>query len=64
MAGIEFGILNLQCLLRRIDDINDLHRAAQAWEAERNEAKTKTNWQFTAKGARIKLKLLYPLLDC
>jgi len=47
MAEIELGILGRQCLSRRIDNIDDLRRETKAWEATRNTAKTKVNWQFT-----------------
>lgn len=63
MAEIELGILGRQCLSRRIDNIDDLRRETKAWEATRNTAKTKVNWQFTTEGARIKLKRLYPSIE-
>jgi len=63
MAEIELGILARQCLSRRIDNIEDLRRETQAWEAMRNDAATKVNWQFTTKDARIKLRKLYPSIE-
>jgi len=63
MAEIELGILGRQCLSRRIDNIEDLRRETQAWEAMRNDAATKVNWQFTTKDARIKLRKLYPSIE-
>jgi hypothetical protein len=60
MAEIELGILGRQCLSRRIDNIDDLRREAKAWEAARDKAGTKVDWQFTTEDARIKLKKLYP----
>ena len=63
MAEIELGILGRQCLSRRIDDIVDLRREANAWEAERDAAGAKADWQFTTADARIKLKKLYPSSD-
>jgi hypothetical protein len=63
MAEIELGILGRQCLSRRIDNIDDLRREAAAWEAERDAAGAKADWQFTTGDARIKLKKLYPSID-
>ncbi len=60
MAEIELGILGRQCLSRRIDNVHDLRREVQAWEAARGAAATKVNWQFTTADARIKLRRLYP----
>jgi hypothetical protein len=63
MAEIELGILGRQCLSRRIDNVHDLRREAQIWEAERDAAAAKVNWQFTTADARIKLRRLYPSID-
>ena len=63
MAEIELGILSRQCLSRRIDNIDDLRREVNAWEAARDTAGTKADWQFTTENARIKLKKLYPSVD-
>ena len=63
MAEIELGILGRQCLARRIDNVDDLRREAKAWEAARDTAGTKADWQFTTADARIKLKRLYPSID-
>ncbi|MGB2824282.1 MAG: IS630 family transposase, partial [Phycisphaerae bacterium] len=63
MAEIELGILGRQCLSRRIDNVVDLRREAKAWEAERDAAGAKADWQFTTGDARIKLKKLYPSID-
>lgn len=60
MAEIEIGIMNRQCLNRRIDDSAVLRRDIAAWEAKRNEAGTKIHWTFTIAVARQKLKKLYP----
>ena len=64
MAEIELGILGRQCLSRRIDNVADLRREAKAWKAARNVRGTKVDWQFTAETARIKLKKLYPSIQC
>ena len=49
-----------QSLSHRIGDINTLRNELSAWEAERNKAAAKVNWQFKTTDARIKLKSLYP----
>ncbi len=63
MAEIELGILGRQCLSQRIDNVEDLRREAAAWEAQRDNAGAKADWQFTTEDARIKLKRLYPSID-
>ena len=49
-----------QSLSERIGDIITLRNELSAWEAERNKAAAKVNWQFKTTDARIKLKSLYP----
>jgi hypothetical protein len=34
-----------------------------AWEAGRNDAQVKVDWQFTTADARTRLKRLYPLIQ-
>jgi len=63
MAEIEFGILNRQCLDRRIADSASLAHFVAAWQAQRNAAHTSVTWRFTTADARIKLKHLYPSID-
>jgi len=63
MAEIELGILGRQCLSRRIDNVDELRREANAWEAARDAAGTNVNWRFTTDDARIKLKRLYPSIE-
>ena len=63
MAEIELGILNRQCLDRRIEDVETLRREVAAWERDRNRRETTVNWQFTTEDARVKLKRLYPLIE-
>lgn len=60
MAEIEIGIMNRQCLNRRIDDGAVLRREIAAWEASRNEVAAKIHWTFTIAVARQKLRKLYP----
>ncbi len=63
MAEIELGILGRQCLARRIDNVDDLRQETAAWEAQRDQAAAKADWQFTTDNARIKLKRLYPSIN-
>ena len=63
MVEIEIGVLNEQCLDRRIPDKDTLESEIAAWEASRNERKATVDWQFTATDARAKLKRLYPDLS-
>ena len=61
MAEIELGILNRQCLNRRIAAADTLKSEIAAWVSQRNAANRKIDWRFTTKNARIKLKRLYPV---
>jgi len=63
MAEIELSVLARQCLDRRIPDREALAREVAAWEAGRNTAAGKADWQFTTADARIKLKRLYPKIQ-
>jgi transposase len=63
MAEIELSVLARQCLARRIPDRETLAREVAAWQANRNAAGAKANWQFTTADARIKLKRLYPTTE-
>jgi hypothetical protein len=64
MAEIELNVLSAQCLNRRIDDIETVRKEAKAWQEHRNNKTAKVNWQITNDNARIKLRRLYPTLDC
>lgn len=63
MAEIELGILQRQCLDRRIPDQKTLKEEVKKWEQRRNQQKATINWRFTTKDARIKLKRLYPIVE-
>ena len=54
--------LGRQCLDRRLADAATLIREVAAWEAARNAAQLRVDWQFTTADARIKLQRLYPVL--
>lgn len=60
IAEIELNVMTRQCLSRRIASIDALRSELLTWEDERNNGKSKVNWQFTTKDARIKLVSLYP----
>ncbi len=60
MAEIELGILQRQCLDRRMADQATLAREVAAWVTARNAADRRIDWRFTTDDARIKLKRLYP----
>ncbi len=63
IAEIEFGILQRQCLNRRIPDQQTLRDEIAAWSQRRNAEAAEVNWRFTTEDARIKLKRLYPSID-
>ena len=62
MAEIGLSVLTMQCLDRRIKDIEMLKREIFAWEKARNSAEKNIDWQFTTNSARDKLKRLYPCI--
>ena len=63
MAEIELGILQRQCLDRRLGDRATVEREVAAWVRERNAATRTVDWRFTTADARIKLKRLSPAHD-
>ena len=64
MAEIELGILARQCLARHIPDRDVLRRETRTWQDRRNQDTIKVDWRFTTADARIKLKYLYPSIQC
>jgi DDE superfamily endonuclease len=62
-AEIELSALSRQCLARRIARQDTLKCRIAEWQAQRNAAATKVDWQFTTANARIKLRSLYPSLQ-
>ena len=60
MAEIELHVLNGQCLNRHIPTMEIIKEEVEAWQSNRNNKKSKINWQFTTKDARVKLIKLYP----
>lgn len=63
IAEIEFGILQRQCLNRRIPEQATLRDEVAAWQKRRNTEALEVNWRFTTEDARIKLKRLYPSIQ-
>jgi hypothetical protein len=63
MAEIELGIMNRQCLNRRLSDATTLQREVAVWENDRNQRSTQVNWRFTTADARVKLRRLYPSIE-
>jgi hypothetical protein len=65
MAEIEIGILNRQCLDRRIPDAQALQREVDAWQTVRNTLQRTIEWKFTRQDADRKLSRHYvPKLAC
>jgi len=63
MAEIEIGVLQSQCLDRRLDNADWLRSEMSAWEERRNKHQAKIHWSFTIAVARHKLKKLYPVIE-
>jgi hypothetical protein len=61
MVEIEIGVLQGQCLGRRIDNPKQLQNEIAAWQRQRNKAQARINWMFTAEKARHKLRRAYPV---
>jgi len=62
VAEIELSALTIQCLNRRIGDLDTLRKEISAWSVLRNSAQKSVNWQFSTSDARDKLKSLYPIV--
>ena len=60
MVEIEIGVLNSQCLDRRIDDPKQLAKEIASWERQRNAAGARVKWMFTTEKARAKMGRAYP----
>jgi transposase len=60
MVEIEIGVLQGQCLDRRIDHPKQLAHEIAAWERQRNKARARINWMFTTDKARAKIGRAYP----
>lgn len=60
MVEIEIGVMNRQCLDRRIPSHEELARELAAWASRRNEEGASIQWMFDVDGARKKLARAYP----
>jgi transposase len=63
MVEIEIGIMNQQCLDRRIATWPALRKELAAWQKRRNKAKATINWMFKIDKARKKLNRAYAGLN-
>jgi hypothetical protein len=63
MAEIEIGIMNRQCLHRRLDSLDEVTQEVAAWERQRNQAEAKIHWTFTVEAARRKMYKTYPPIE-
>ncbi len=64
MAEIEIGVMNRQCLDRRIPDKDTLVDQLQYWENQRNQANASIQWMFNINDARQKFDRAYACLTC
>ncbi len=64
MAEIELSILARQCLDQRIAAFETLETEVAAWVEARNQEESWIDWRFTTEDARVKLKRLYPSINC
>jgi hypothetical protein len=63
MAETEIGIMNSQCLDRRLDSVEQIAAEVAAWEDKRNAGVARIHWTFTLAAARQKLRKLYPSIE-
>ena len=62
IAENELSTLTRQCLSRRIGTLQEMQGHVDAWENERNQARTRVRWRFTIDRARERLRRVYPQL--
>jgi hypothetical protein len=63
IAEIELSALTIQCLDRRLPDLETLINETTQWEKRRNASPNGVDWQFSTHDARVKLKRLYPQMQ-
>ncbi len=63
MAEIEIGVMNGQCLDRRIREQQIIFEEVAAWQQQRNMEEAKIRWTFTVSDARVKLAKIYPSIQ-
>ncbi|PIZ74762.1 IS630 family transposase, partial [Candidatus Peregrinibacteria bacterium CG_4_10_14_0_2_um_filter_43_11] len=59
MAEIEIGILERQCLKRRISSMEMLIGEVKAWEKQQNQARRLISWKFDKEKAQKIFPSLY-----
>jgi hypothetical protein len=59
VAEIEIGVMDTQCIRRRIGEIRILRKLIRSWTNERNKQRMKINWKFTRQNADKKLSKYY-----
>jgi len=59
MAEIEIGILDRQCLDRRLPDRDTLTREVDAWQRRRNNERRCIEWTFSRQDADLKMARHY-----
>lgn len=59
MAEIEIGILDRQCLDRRLPDRDTIIREVDAWQRRRNNERRCINWTFSRQEADLKMAQHY-----
>lgn len=59
MAEIEIGILDRQCLDRRLPDRDSLAREVEAWQRRRNDERRCIEWTFSRQDADLKMARHY-----
>lgn len=64
IAEIELSVLARQCLHQRIGSMLELQEILQSWEEQHGGEDHAVLWRFTTEDARIKLRRLYPSLEC
>ena len=62
LVEIEIGVLNQQCLDRRIPDRETLCREVAHWQRRRNAKGARVKWMFDVDRTREKLGRVYPTL--
>ena len=62
IAEVELNVLHSQCLKERMENKEQVVKAVNAWQRDRNNKTKGVNWQFRTEDARIKLKRLYPTI--
>jgi hypothetical protein len=62
-AETEIGLMDRQCLDRRLDSPEKIATEVTAWENQRNALEARIHWTFTLAVARQKLRKLYPSIE-